>query len=116
MNIAAWYNAPPDDPRSGCHLVQPVTEFGCQGLELDLPVVCWGSDLVWGDEGWAHSPTRRRFALDNPVQVLTNAYRVLLTRGRDGLVIFVPPGDGLDALASALHDAGCTSSTIARLV
>ncbi len=107
MNIAAWYNAPPDDPKSGCQLAQPVTEFGCQGLELDLPVVCWGTDLLWDGTSWMLKPTRRRFALTDPEQVLTNAYRVLLTRGRDGLVIFVPPGPDLDATALALEVVGC---------
>ncbi len=107
MNVAAWYNAPPDDPRSGCQLTQPVTEFGCQGLELDLPVVCWGTDLVRADGAWQHTPTRRRFPLDNPVQVLTNAYRVLLTRGRDGLVVFVPQDPQLDETARVLQTSGC---------
>jgi hypothetical protein len=114
MNIAAWYNAPPDDPRSGCQLLQPVTEFGCQGLELDLPVVCWGTDLLWVGDAWAHSPTRRRFALENPVQVLTNAYRVLLTRGRDGLVVFVPEGSNLDATTDALRAVGCRDADTRR--
>lgn len=107
MNIAAWFNAPPDNSRSGCQLEQPVTEFGCQGLELDLPVVCWGTDLSWTDSGWNHTPTRRKFALTDPEQVLTNAYRVLLTRGRDGLVVFMPPSAELDSTAHALIAAGC---------
>ena len=111
MNIAAWYNAPPDDPRSGCQLIQPVTEFSCQGLELDLPIVCWGTDLLWATGAWAYKPTRRRFALTDPEQVLTNAYRVLLTRGRDGLVIYVPADAQLDGVASCLEAAGCTPLT-----
>ena len=113
MNIAAWYNAGPDDPRSSCQLVQPVTEFGCQGLELDLPVLCWGGDVSWKNGAWSHSPVRRRFVLDDPVQVLTNAYRVLLTRGRDGLVIFVPADIDGDAATDALMHAGCRALPMA---
>jgi hypothetical protein len=48
MNVAKWFNAPATDALSCCALRQPVTEFGCQGLELDLPVVCWG--LIWSGE------------------------------------------------------------------
>jgi DUF2075 family protein len=92
MNIARWFNAPADDPDSSCSLRQPVTEFGCQGLELDLPIVCWGNDLTWQGRTWAPQPARRRYPLDDPVQLLMNSYRVLLTRGRDGLIVDVPDG------------------------
>jgi hypothetical protein len=40
-NVAKWFNTPPDDPNSCCALTRVVTEFDCQGLELDLPIVCW---------------------------------------------------------------------------
>jgi hypothetical protein len=106
MNIAAWYNAPPDDPRSSCALTQPVTEFGCQGLELDLPVVCWGEDLRWHHGVWLLTPVRRRHRQDDPEQLLRNAYRVLLTRGRDGVVVFVPPLPLLDETEHILLAAG----------
>lgn len=104
--IAPWFNAEPDDPRSGCQLTQPMTEFQCQGLELDLPILCWGEDYRWVSPGWELHPIRRRYPQDDPNQLLTNAYRVLLTRGRDGLVIFVPPDPLLDATEQALIRAG----------
>jgi DUF2075 family protein len=106
MNIAKWYNAPPDDPKSSCALAQPVTEFGCQGLELDLPIVCWGEDLRWQHGAWLLTPIRRRYPQDNPEQLLRNTYRVLLTRGRDGVVVFVPPIKLLDETEHILLAAG----------
>jgi DUF2075 family protein len=106
MNIAKWFNAPPSDPLSCCALRQPVTEFGCQGLELDLPVVCWGTDLTWRGSNWLPTPRRRQYPQDDPVQLLMNTYRVLLTRGRDGFFIWVPPDPSLDETAEALRLAG----------
>ena len=104
--IAPWFNADPDDPGSCCQLTQPMTEFQCQGLELDLPILCWGEDFRWVSAGWELHPIRRRYPQVDPDQLLTNAYRVLLTRGRDGLVIFVPSDPMLDATEQALVRAG----------
>jgi DUF2075 family protein len=104
--LAPWFNAEPDDPRSCCQLIQPMTEFQCQGLELDLPILCWGEDFRWVSSSWELHPIRRRYRQDDPGQLLTNAYRVLLTRGRDGLVIFVPPDTLLDATEEVLIKAG----------
>lgn len=106
MNIAKWYNAPADDPGSCCALVQPVTEFGCQGLELDLPILCWGPDVLWRNGEWQLNPVRRRYPQTDPRQLLINTYRVLLTRGRDGVVIWVPPLRVLDETEHILLAAG----------
>ena len=106
LNIARWYNGASDDPRSSTALTQSVTEFGCQGLELDLPIVCWGEDLRWEAEQWHLKPIRRRYPQVDPRQLLQNAYRVLLTRGRDGMVIFLPPEAQLNATETALLAAG----------
>ncbi len=106
MNIARWFNAPPHDPSSCCQLDRPVTEFGCQGLELDLPIVCWGEDMLWDGRAWSLNPVRRKYPLDDPAQVLRNTYRVLLTRGRDGVAVFIPPDPRLDATEHALLAAG----------
>jgi DUF2075 family protein/ferredoxin-NADP reductase len=106
MNIAKWFNAPSDDPKSCCALTQPVTEFGCQGLELDLPILCWGDDMVWIENEWDLRPKRRQYPIEEPKELLRNAYRVLLTRGRDGLIIWVPPDQALDETADVLTLAG----------
>jgi hypothetical protein len=88
LKIGPWFADPPDSPFSCRQMTSPVTEFQCQGLELDLPVLCWGDDLGWED-GW-QSRRITRAARDSH-QLRLNSYRVLMTRGRDGLVVWVPP-------------------------
>ncbi len=104
LKIGPWYNAAPDDPRSCCALTSTVTEFGCQGLELDFPLVCWGSDMLWDSGGW-RTPMSKINAR-NPRTLRLNSYRVLLTRGRDGLCIFVPPARRYEPTVRALLAAG----------
>lgn len=106
VNVAKWFNAPANAPEAGCALVQPITEFQCQGLELDLPIVCWGGDYTYRGDEWHLAPIRRRYPLRDPKQVLLNAYRVLLTRGRDGIVVFLPPNPELDRTEVALLAGG----------
>ena len=98
-----WYEAPASDPRSSCRLELAVSEFGCQGLELELPILCWGPDLVWDGSRWVAKTGRPRKVRD-PQRLRVNAYRVLLTRGRDGILVHVPPG--LDSTWDALLAAG----------
>ena len=102
-----WYNDSPESSTSCCALERVATEFSSQGLELDLPIVCWGDDLTWNGERFASKPARKS-KLRDPHQLRVNAYRVLLTRGRDGVCIYVPPdaGDGMDATADSLLAAG----------
>lgn len=106
MNYGRWFNGDLSDPKSCMHLEQPITEFGCQGLELDLPILCWGDDYQWTGSDWLKRPIRRRYPQEDPEQLLLNCYRVLLTRGREGLVIFVPPLAELDLTEHALLAAG----------
>lgn len=100
-----WYEDPPSKPKSGSRLETAISEFGCQGLELDLPLLCWGPDLTWNGKAWEPHLGRAR-VVKNPHQLRLNAYRVLLTRGRDGLVIFIPPIPELDTTFNALQKAG----------
>jgi hypothetical protein len=106
VKIAQWFNRPPSDPACCCALTTVVTEFQCQGLELDLPIVCWGTDLTWAESRWKLRPIRRKHPQRDPERVLRNVYRVLLTRGRDGLVIWIPPDPELDGTELALLAAG----------
>jgi DUF2075 family protein len=95
-------------PQSCCALNRPATEFECQGLELDFPIVCWGDDLLWDTNCWFINSSRGR-SLKDPIRVKLNAYRVLLTRGRDGMIIFVPPSSNeqrFDQTANFLVGAG----------
>ena len=106
VKLGPWYNSSPSDIESCCQLTSVVTEFSCQGLELDLGIVGWGNDLVWRDGSWFSKPAGRSSSAKNPHQLRINSYRVLLTRGRDGLVIFLPPTDNYDPTADALRLAG----------
>ncbi|MEO0407339.1 MAG: DNA/RNA helicase domain-containing protein [Cyanobacteria bacterium P01_A01_bin.135] len=99
-----WYIDPPDSPLSCCALDSAVTEFGCQGLELDFPVVGWGNDLLWEGGRWISRGRQKNVA--DPRRLRLNSYRVLLTRGRDGFVVFVPSEAGMEATAEALMITG----------
>jgi len=102
-----WYNSPPDSKDSCCQMRSVMTEFGCQGLELDLPIVCWGDDLVWSEGKW-DSRTRMRDALD-PYKLRINSYRVLLTRGRDGIIIYVPDSPAMNKTCQFLQACGLSN-------
>jgi hypothetical protein len=106
IKIARWFNEPRGHPQSCCELRDVITEFQCQGLEVDLPVVAWGNDMIWTGRDWHYKAVRPRYPLDDPEQLRRNCYRVLLTRGRDGLVIFVPPDPSLDFTEHAFLAAG----------
>jgi len=109
VRIGNWFNDEPESERSCCQLEDVVTEFQCQGLELDLPIVCWGDDFVWGTRGWQMSlRSRRQPLVRDPMRLRTNTYRVLLTRGREGLVVFVPeaPAAAMDGTFATLVSAG----------
>jgi DUF2075 family protein len=110
LRVGPWYNDDPDSPKSCCQLKEVVTEFSSQGLELDLPIVCWGDDFWW-DGGWQIKPPRRSEAKD-PKQLRTNSYRVLLSRGRDGVLVFLPPEEKLDATYEMLSAAGMQSLSV----
>jgi hypothetical protein len=106
-----WYSDSEDAPegRSCRQLTACVTEFGAQGLELDAVLLAWGTDLQWIGDRWSTSNARRykdAARVKNPHQLRVNAYRVLLTRGRDGTIVFVPPLDEMDATYERLRASG----------
>ena len=68
-------------------LQECATEFACQGLELDFPIVCWDDDLIHNQQWYFNDPKSQA---ENPLQLRLNTYRVLLTRGRDGMFIYIP--------------------------
>ena len=98
--IAHWYLNPPGDIRSSFALEVPANEYTSQGLEIDFGCLCWGGDLVYVDHDWmtrslsgnkwnvVSDSVRRRFIL--------NSYRVLLSRAREGMVIWIPTGECTD--------------------
>ena len=95
-----WFLNGPEDTRSSFYLEDAATEFQVQGLELDWACVNWDADLRRVGDSWScHSFVGSKWqAVNKSVrrQYLLNAYRVLLTRARQGMVIFVPPGDAGD--------------------
>jgi DUF2075 family protein len=101
--------------RSSYYLEDAATEFQVQGLELDWVCVAWDGDLRKsgrdeGGSGWNHHSFRgdRWCNIKKPEdqRYLQNAYRVLLTRARQGMVIYVPQGDSTDPTRSpAFYDA-----------
>ena len=105
LKVGPWYIDSPDSPNSCCALGAVATEFACQGLELDFPIVCWGSDLRVQEGAWWSKASPRSKARD-PHRLRLNAYRVLLSRGRDGFVVFVPPEKVLDETFGVLQKAG----------
>lgn len=108
LRIGPWFSATPSDAASCCQLNLPATEFQCQGLELDLPILCWGDDLRWNKTGWTVSGKPTRSARDSN-KLRMNAYRVLMTRGRDGMVVYVPhnlPDEQQSQVTAALRNAG----------
>jgi hypothetical protein len=99
-----WYLSEETDVRSSYRCEVFATEFEIQGLELDWVGLCWGGDFVWSDSiGWQprslrHGRRSRWSAIKNAQKQIyrKNAYRVLLTRARQGMVIYVPAGDVAD--------------------
>lgn len=95
-----WFLNGKDDVRSSYFLEETATEFDIQGLELDFTILCWDANLrVTGDEfGYFNfNGTKwQNINKEENILYLKNAYRVLLTRARQGVVIFVPVGDEND--------------------
>lgn len=100
IDAPVWFLNGPADVRSSYYLEDVATEFDIQGLELDWVGVAWDADLRLHEGRWqyqkfvgtrwqqCHTPDSRRYLL--------NAYRVLLTRARQGMVLFVPEGSAAD--------------------
>jgi hypothetical protein len=100
-----WYLAEETDIRSSFRCEVFATEFEIQGLELDWIGLCWGGDFVWNEsKGWQlralrHGQQSKWTAIKSADKQIyrRNAYRVLLTRARQGMIIFVPRGDANDS-------------------
>lgn len=95
-----WFLDGKDDVRSSYYLEDVATEFQVQGLELDWACVVWDSDFRYSTEGWIYKSFKgNKWQNINSLErqiYLKNAYRVLLTRARQGMIIVVPNGDSED--------------------
>ncbi len=95
-----WFLNGKDDVRSSYYLEDVATEFDIQGLEVDWACVVWDADFRYSADGWVQrsfqgTKWKRINSLERRAYQ-KNAYRVLLTRARQGMVIVVPPGDPED--------------------
>ncbi len=97
VNPVHWFLNEKDDVRSSYYLEDVATEFHVQGLELDWACVVWDADFRFTPGGWQHWSFRgNRWQHIHAVErrrYLKNAYRVLLTRARQGMIVVVPRGD-----------------------
>jgi hypothetical protein len=100
IDAPVWFLNERTDIRSSFYLEEVATEFDVQGLELDWAAVCWDADLRHDNGEWRHFGFRgtawQRVNSNERQTYLKNAYRVLLTRARQGMVIFIPCGDTAD--------------------
>ena len=97
MNPIHWFLNGKDDVRSSYYLENVATEFHIQGLELDWVCVTWDADFRFTETGWEHwsfvGSRWNKIRKEARKNYLKNAYRVLLTRARQGMVIVVPRGN-----------------------
>lgn len=104
VNPVHWFLNGKEDTRSSYYLEDAATEFQVQGLEVDWACVTWDGDLRFTGSDWSfhdfHGDRWRDIRNPDNCRYLRNAYRVLLTRARQGMVIFVPPGDSADPTRS----------------
>lgn len=100
INVCNWFLKNKEDVRSCYALEDVVTEFDVQGLEVDYSIVCWDADFRITDGKWSYKKFRSsewiNILRDEDKSYLKNTYRVLLTRARQGMIIFIPKGSDED--------------------
>lgn len=92
-------------------LTKAASVYGNQGLELDYPIVIFGGDYVlenskWISRGYWYDRAKNQGDYENPDQIVENNYRVLLTRARKGMILFIPPDKILDETYQHFVDMG----------
>lgn len=104
VDAPVWFLNDKTDVRSSYYLEETASEFDIQGLELDWVCVGWDADFRRGDDRWQYFNFRgtkwQRINTPDRQLYLKNAYRVLLTRARQGMVIYIPSGEALDSTRS----------------
>lgn len=105
-----WFLNGKEDIRSSSFLEEVATEFDIQGLELDWSIIAWGGDLYMLDTEWQFQTFKgtkwQKINKDIIKQYLLNTYRVLLTRARQGMIIFIPNGDSEDKTRENIYYDG----------
>ena len=110
IDATHWFLDGKEDVRSSYALEETATEFDIQGLEVDWSIVAWDADLRFVKDHFEHfnfvGKCWQKVNKEEKQQYLKNTYRVLLTRARQGLIIFVPEGDEQDATRSKTYYDG----------
>jgi schlafen family protein len=100
VSAPIWFLNNSDDVRSSNYLEEVATEFDIQGLEIDWVCLAWDINYYFNGGQWNcqnfEGTTWRQIHQPEARNYLQNAYRVLLTRARQGLIIYIPEGDDLD--------------------
>lgn len=100
IDAPIWFLNSKDDVRSSYYLEEVATEFDVQGLELDWAIVGWDADFRYRNGLWTYSSFRGSSwqSINSELRktYLKNAYRVILTRARQGMILFVPQGTAYD--------------------
>lgn len=99
VEAVKWFLNSKNDIRSSYFLEETATEFDIQGLELDWTIVCWDANLRYDKDFEYYNFTGDSWKNINKDEIRTylkNTYRVLLTRSRQGFIIFVPEGNSED--------------------
>ena len=96
-DVEHWFLADKMDVRSSLFLEDVATEFDIQGLELDWTCLVWDGDFRYTEEGWDHNMFQgskwQKIRQKGAQSYQLNAYRVLMTRARQGMIICVPEGN-----------------------
>ncbi len=105
ISASNWFLNDKDDIRSSYFLEEVATEFDIQGLEIDWACVAWGANFYINDGNWKYQNFKgtkwQNINKNEDREYLKNAYRVLLTRARQGVVIFLPNGSREDITRDA---------------
>ena len=100
IDAPIWFLNDKDDIRSSYFLEEVATEFDIQGLELDWTCVAWDGDLFYDNQQWNYRKFKgtrwQNINNSNVISYLINSYRVLLTRAREGMIIYIPHGKNED--------------------
>ncbi|MCI2229132.1 DUF2075 domain-containing protein [Polaribacter sp. MSW13] len=95
-----WFLNNNQDIRSSYFLEEVATEFDIQGLEIDWACVAWGGNFYMNNTDWKYQSFKgtkwQNINKEIDKEYLKNTYRVLLTRARQGMVLFVPESSDID--------------------
>ncbi len=101
--VGQWFRGENKD------LTKGASEFACQGLELDYPLVCFGGDYYYNGREWEIEESIERYnssKYKDFAKIIENIYRVLLSRARKGMVLYIPKIDRLDKTYQVLVESG----------